>query len=252
MERRLRVDERGQPGRLREGLRAGHRGGQVAQDHRVLRRHHPPHEEHRDAVQHDRGDHLVGAGLGLQHAGDAAPERATQDAGEGHQQRARAAPGTSAIHENVPTHAAAVAPTRSWPSAPMLNRPARNANATASDGADERRGPAEGRVDAIGRAEHAVEQRRVGLEGVAADQQDDDGRDGEGEEHGVQRDQQRTARSRCGAPRVPRSRRRGRLRVGGRVGHQATASGPWPLAMYRPMVSRVTSSRSNGPTRSPR
>ena len=42
-------------------------------------------------------------------------------------------PGTSASHESVPTHAAVVAPTSSWPSAPMLNRPARNANATASE-----------------------------------------------------------------------------------------------------------------------
>ena len=41
-------------------------------------------------------------------------------------------PGTSASQLNVPTQAAVVAPTSSWPSAPMLNRPARNAKATAS------------------------------------------------------------------------------------------------------------------------
>ena len=41
-------------------------------------------------------------------------------------------PGRSATTSQVPTHAATVAPTSSWPSTPMLNRPARNANATAS------------------------------------------------------------------------------------------------------------------------
>ena len=157
------------------GLGAGHRRAEVAEDHRILRRDHPAHEEHRDAVQHDRGDHLVGAGLRLQHAGDAAPEGPAEHAGEDDHRAARAEPGTSASHENVPTHAAAVAPTRSWPSAPMLNRPARNANATASDAPMNGRGPAERRVDAIGRAEHPAQQRRVGLERVAADEQDDDG-----------------------------------------------------------------------------
>ena len=41
-------------------------------------------------------------------------------------------PGRSCTVSHVPTQAATVAPTRSWPSTPMLNRPARKAKATAS------------------------------------------------------------------------------------------------------------------------
>ena len=41
-------------------------------------------------------------------------------------------PGTSATHAHVATHAAVTPPTSSWPSAPMLNNPARNATARAS------------------------------------------------------------------------------------------------------------------------
>ncbi len=40
--------------------------------------------------------------------------------------------GTSNIHDHVPTQAAVMPPTRSWPWAPMLNRPARMAKARAS------------------------------------------------------------------------------------------------------------------------
>ena len=38
----------------------------------------------------------------------------------------------SYMNDHVPTHAAVTPPTSIWPSAPMLNSPARNANARAS------------------------------------------------------------------------------------------------------------------------
>ena len=41
-------------------------------------------------------------------------------------------PGTSSIQLQVPAQAATRPPTSSWPSAPMLNRPARKAKASAS------------------------------------------------------------------------------------------------------------------------
>ena len=82
-------------------------------------------------------------------------------------------PGSPASQLQVPTHAATVAPTRSWPSAPMLNRPALNAKATASaapmNGVER---PSEAAIRS-GRAEHPPQQRPVGLDRVLADEQDD-------------------------------------------------------------------------------
>ena len=173
VERRLAVHQLGQPGAVGDGRGAGHRGAHVAQDHRVLRAHHPADEQHRDAVEHDRDDHLVGAGRGLEHAGDEAVEPAADDAGEqddrDQQDRRAVRPASS----KVPTQAAIVAPTRSWPSAPMLNSPARKANATAS--AAPMNGVERPREAAMRseRAEHAPQQRPVGLDRVLADEQDD-------------------------------------------------------------------------------
>ena len=44
------------------------------------RAHHPRHEVERDVVEHDREDHLVRAGAGLQHTDDATPDRTARDA----------------------------------------------------------------------------------------------------------------------------------------------------------------------------
>ena len=82
---------------------------------------------------------------------------------------------------------------RSWPSAPMLNSPARNANATASaapmNGVDR----ASDAAIAVRAAEHAAQQRPVGLDRVLADEQDDDAADGEREQDRAERDERRLA-----------------------------------------------------------
>ena len=92
-------------------------------------------------------------------------------------------------------------------------------------GPDERRGAAERRVDAIGAAEHAPQQRPVGLEGVAADQQDDDARHERArggwrrrDEHRLELDRLRAARAQTGRRRRPAVGRSASRSSGDRLG----------------------------------
>ena len=107
-----------------------------------------------DRVEHDRRDDLMGARLRLEDARDEAPRRATDDA----RRRARAGRWNGpAAAPQIPTQTANIAPILSWPSAPMLKTPERNATATAETREDQRRrgeerfaDRAEGDADLVG------------------------------------------------------------------------------------------------------
>ena len=90
-----------------------------------------------DEVEHDRGDDLVGARDRLEDARDEAPDRRRRAS------RRASASGIATIggvsRSWTPTMTAPSAPIRNWPWAPMLNRPALNAEADRQAAEDERR-----------------------------------------------------------------------------------------------------------------
>ena len=87
----------------------------------------PGRKQQRDVVEHDRGDDLVGAGPGLEDAGDEAPDRAAEQRRRA-ARRAGAAPAAAAAGSRPARPA--TTPMIAWPWAPMLNRPPRKASAT--------------------------------------------------------------------------------------------------------------------------
>ena len=114
----------------------------AAPDHRLR-------DVDRDPVEHDRRDHLVGPDGRLQEARDRGPERACErgedDREDDVENRAESVdldgwPASSFARpvsrhrwkNEVPTQTPMLAPTMYWPWPPMLKRPHRKANATAS------------------------------------------------------------------------------------------------------------------------
>ena len=80
----------------------------------------------RDAVEHDRRDHLVRSAVGLEPARDARPDRAADARRRWSPRPCRPPPPTYWATSSAHTD-----PTQNWPVPPMLKRPQRNANATA-------------------------------------------------------------------------------------------------------------------------
>ena len=195
VQRWLAVDELREPGGLPAAARCGARMPTCRAGSRgSCEPHHPAHVQDGDAVEHDRGDHLVRAGARLEHARDRAVETAAEHAGERARRGPRAPPGASPTKCHVPTHAATVAPMSSWPSTPMLNRPAAERERDRERGADERRRPPERSREAVGAAEHAPEQRPVRGDRVLADEQDDHAADREREQDRADRHEDRLDR----------------------------------------------------------
>ena len=85
----------------------------------------------RDPVEHDRRDHLVGAGRSPSAARRSPPTAAPASAGR-HASRAARAARAACPRTTSPTQTADDRAHRYWPWPPMLNSPQRNANATAS------------------------------------------------------------------------------------------------------------------------
>ena len=92
-------------------------------------------EVERDVVEHDRGDHLVRAGPGLEDTRDEAPQRAADAPRD---ERERAGAGRGQVEREARRTRRRCAPMMTWPWAPMLNRPARNASADRQAGEDQR------------------------------------------------------------------------------------------------------------------
>ncbi len=221
----------------------GDERARVPQDHRVLARDQPPHVQQGDAVQHDGDDDLVGPRLGLEGPGNRPVEE----------------PGDPAGHEQQHDGDGAGQATRERPGAdPGAGRGTDEQLTLGADveqsspegeghgqrRADEGCGAAQRGGDAVGVAVHATQERPVRLQRVLADDQDGAGADDEGGHDGQEGHEQRLE--------VDTAAQLARDVGGAGVAHATASRSLWPVAMSRPICSRLVSSRSNSPTSSPR
>ena len=227
------VDERRELGRGRDARRLGKAGDRVAP--RAMEE--AVDEQERDRVEEQGRHHLVDPEPHAQQRPAAtptsrrpAPRRAIMS---GSARIGGRSPTT------IPMPAAPIAPSNSWPSAPMFQYPARKAIATAAPVKQDRGGADEHLEQGEPGGQRHDDERGVGLDRVGAGEKDRHGRDDERDEHGRDHEHRRRTRWRCAsrgpsaaghqqcraAPR-PRRRPPSRQRCGPRRGRRAGRPGP--------------------------
>ena len=173
----------------------------------------------RRPVEHDRRDHLVGA-RSSPSAGRRCPPTGRRP-GSPRRSPGRCAGGSACPSNDEPTQTAPMLPTRYWPWPPMLNRPARNANATARpvrisgvvrisvccrfSAASVRSSPVTHGNSQF--SPEPVEDRLVGVDRVGAGERDDDPADEERDQRGDDRDDDPAAAQVARQPRGDGDRR---------------------------------------------